>query len=484
MKKQQKICICIIFIVAFLIFLFNIFSIDNSIDIYNYIYLLSAFAICGSLILFNIVKKEYYIFEPYTIVVILYIIIMIIRPMIDILNQEYYLHGEYVFDGCIKGTIIFVLSFIAFNIGYYTKFSKLNKINLEVEKKNKRKNKISEYKIEYTPKVRRICICLWILGFCFALFFYFSSGTNPIRALSLGLVGSEQTINSLDSSMKFLMKLAFIMIIPWIYIMKFDKNKILKIIITLLMFLHFFAMGSRYILIVTIVGILILPYITKLKSFSLKKSFLLFCVLLVGAGIIAFNRGTIRNGGELSISEFTIDNVFAVFDSDFTIYKAYYCVVSGIPKLMSYQYGKGIILYSLTSFIPSIVFPYKRLFDNVETIIATVVNERAALSGIAYINLGQFYAEFGVIGCIIFMWIFGIICKKIKKLYNSTNTNLNNLILYSVLFPFIMQIIIRGDLAQQLNSLVGIIIPYFILKITKGGINDNAKKKNNSCTSV
>ena len=34
------------------------------------------------------------------------------------------------------------------------------------------------------------------------------------------------------------------------------------------------------------------------------------------------------------------------------------------------------------------------------------------------------------------------------------------------MFPFLMQIIILVDLAQQLNSQLGIIIPYFVLKYT------------------
>lgn len=332
-------------------------------------------------------------------------------------------------------------------------------------KKRSEAKSINEYaQEEYTPTVRTLCIVLWFVGFAFAILFYIFTGRNPISALSLGMLNPVDEIGIIDSSVKFLMKLAFIMIIPWLYIVRFDKNLFLKILITILMMLHFIAMGSRYILVVAIVAWLILPYICQKKAFSFNKALVIFALLLTGAGIMAFIRLDLRSGATADLQGFSIEDILYVFDSDFTIYRAYYCVVEGVPKFIDYQLGRGLIVYSITSFLPSIIFPYKRSFDNVASIIGAVINERAKMSGIAYINLGQFYAEFGVVGCVLCMAIFGNICKRMKELYDSQNTNLNKMILYSALFPFLMQIIIRGDLAQQLNSLIGIIPPYFIIK--------------------
>lgn len=463
MTKNQKLCLLTIFSIGFLYFLFTMPSGMESREFNNYIILLIAYVFTATLGLAEFFRPNYYIFEPYTIVFALYMIIMVMRPMIDIQTGEFFCHGKDVMDGCFKGTVVYMVSLAFFQLGYHAVIKK-DVVN------DKSSNTICVKKLsayaeeEYTPKVRKLCIGLWFLGFFIAILYYIFTGRNPVTALSLGMISPVEEIGIIDSSVKFLMKLAFIMIIPWLYIIRFDRNVFLKVFTTTLMMLHLIAMGSRYILIVALVAWLIVPYVSEMRAFSFQKALIIFIVLLVGAGAIAFFRGDLRAGATIDMTGFSIENVLYVFDSDFTIYRAYYCVVEGVPKLIDYQLGRGLIGYSLTSFLPSIIFPYKRNFDNVAEIVGTVVNERAKMSGIAYINLGQFYAEFGILGCIICMFIFGAICRKLKKLYTSENRNLNRIILYSSMFPFLMQIIIRGDLAQQLNSLIGIIPPYFVIQ--------------------
>lgn len=459
MTTSQKLTVLSIYIMGGLYFYFTMPVNMADREVLNYSILLVAYVVVGALGIIEFSRKSYYIFEPFSILFCLYFIIMILRPLIDIKNSEFLCHGKDVMDGCFKGTIIFIISFMAMQFGYHAVIRSSEEDTIYYNSKP-----IQEYDHEYTPRVRHFCIFLWGLGFCFAILYYIITGRNPIGALTLGLVSSQDTMGYIDSSVKFLMKLAFVMIIPWIYIMRFDKSILLKLVTTVLMFLHFLAMGSRYILVVVVVGWLLVPYICERKTFSFRKGVLIFAILLVAAGAIGFFRGDVKAGGRVDMTGFSVEDVFYVFDSDFTIYRAYYCVVDGIPRLMDYQLGKGLIGYTLTSFIPSVIFPYKRVFDNVALIVTTVVNERAGMSGIAYINLGQFYAEFGVAGCIICMFIFGAICRRIRRLYCSEQINLNKIILYSVLFPFLMQVVIRGDLAQQLNSLICILASYYAIK--------------------
>lgn len=464
MNKTQKYTIILIFVMGFMFFAYRIPDVSNVHDHNNYFILLVAYVICSILSFVTITRRGYYVFEPYTMIMILYMIIMVIRPMQDIINREYFCHGTDVMGGCFKGTVIFIFSYIALHFGYWYDYKIGNYPIIRTYRTIKPK---SEYQIDYSDKVRRTCLILWGIGFVFALLYYVFTGRNPVYALSLGMMGDQTAeMGMYDSSVKFMMKLAFIMIIPWIYIIHFDKSKGLKLVTTVLMLVHFLAMGSRYILIVAVVGWMIFPYICEKKKFSFNKGLIVFAILLIAAGIIAFYRNDFRTGGSISLEGFTVDSVFSVFDSDFTIYRAYYCAVKEMPHNLEFQMGKGLIIYSLTSFLPSIIFPYKREFDNIGMIITTVVNERAGNSGIAYINLGQFYAEFGIIGCIICMFILGQIARRLKRLYESGYSNVNKIILYSTMFPFLMQLIIRGDLAQQLNSLLGIIIPYFVLKYT------------------
>lgn len=459
----KKLLFLFIFIIGIIIIIVNYPDINNKRDFSNYSILLIAYLVCVPITFFYISKKNFYIFEPFTLVTILYLTIMIFQPMVDIVKGNYYCYGKDIMDGCIKGTIIFIISFISFYIGYRIK---TNRSTRGGKGKNYLKEKsLKDYRFEYTNKVRLLCIALWFIGFLFAILFYYFTGRDPINAISLGILHPQNELTAFDSNVKFLMKLAYFMIIPWVYILYFDRNKSLKVIITFLMFLHFIAIGSRIIIIVCAASILLLPYVASRKSISFPKLAIFLCILLFVSAIIAFIRGITRQGGTINLSGFSMDSLLSVFDTNFTIYKAYYAVVESIPQQLPYQMGKGFIVYTFLSFIPSIIFPYKRRFDNVALIISTVVNNQAALSGVAYINLGQLYAEFGAIGCFICMFIFGVLCRKMNALYEGSNSSLHTLILYCVLFPFLMQIITRGDIAQQVCGLFGLIFPFMIISI-------------------
>jgi oligosaccharide repeat unit polymerase len=461
MNKLQKFLIIYSFFVGIIIIIIYYPRAINYRDFSNYSILLLAYLIILPLFIYRILRDDYNIFEPFTLVSALYIVIMIFQPMIDIVNGDYYIYGKDVMNGCMTGTIVFIFSYIAFYIGY----SINNRKTIENPKPlNKLIFNFQEMKYVYKYKVKIICYGLWVLGFIFALLFFYYSGRDLINALSLGLLNPVVSQGPEDSPVKFLMKLSFFMIIPWIYIIHFDKNKIVKILTTVFMAMNFSAIGSRYIIVVCVVAVLIVPYLVSKKPIPIAKLFIVFSFLLVISGMIAYFRGTTRQGGTINLTGFSETAVTDVFETNFTIYKAYYAVIDSVPSKVPYQLGKGLIVYSLVSFIPSIIFPFKRNFDNVAFIIGTAVNPRAALSGLAYINLGQFYAEFGAVGCIVCMFIFGWICKTLKGLYSKRDAPISSIILYSVLLPFLMQIVTRGDLAQQVGGLLGLVPPFLIIR--------------------
>lgn len=464
MKNIQKIIIVLIYFVIFIFLFAQSFSLTEVAIRNNYYTLLISYFICGIVFLMTILKKEYYIFEPYTIVSLLYMAIMIYRPCVDILNENYYRFGIYVMNGCSKTTVIFTISFVVFSLAYNFRISK-NKSKEEVKKIGERKGtKLTDFSICYTQKVKIFCLILFSIGLISALVYYKTAGYNPI--LFLKNLNQETNLYIYDSNYKFLSKMAYLMIIPWIFICKFDRNILLKIITTFIMYTILLIGGARYIIIIAIIAYVVLPYIVERKSFSFKKALVLFSVLLVFCDIIAYTRVGTRTGRAIEFDRIgNFVEITDVFDSDLTIYQPLYCVVEKVPHLVPYQKGKGLIIYSLVSFLPKFIFPWKSNYDNMANIIGIVMNETSKKAGLAMPNIGEFYLEFGIGGCIICMYIFGKVCSLLKKLYLNNKYGINELVLYSVLFPFLMQIVCRGYLAIQLNSLIFIVLPYFILKI-------------------
>ena len=464
MKFVQKVVIFLIYFILFLQLLINYFSLDTEIMKKNYLFLLLSYIICGAIFLVTIFKKKYYIFEPYTLVSLLYIAIMIYRPCLDIANGIYYRFNVFVMNGCIKATAIFTICFIIFSFAYNFRFVSNSKRNTNKSlEKERTGTTLLDYSKFYTKNVRRICILLFILGLFSALIYYKTAGYNPLAFLT-NLNQGENTY-LFDSNFKFLAKVAYLMIIPWLFISKFDKSKLLRIITSFFMFTIFLIGGSRYIIVISLLAYIILPYISERKSFSFKKGFLIFIILLIFCDIIAYTRVGTRTGNSIDFASIkTFVKITDVFDSDLTIYQPFYCIAEKVPSVLPYQMGKGLIGYSIVSFLPRFLFPWKSEFDIMAKSIETVMNKTAKMAGLAMPNIGEFYLEFGIIGCIICMYIFGIICKNLKKLYINEKSGINELILYSVLFPFLMQIVCRGYLSVQLNSLLFIVLPYFFIR--------------------
>lgn len=464
MKLVQKIIILFIYFIIFAFLFTNYFSISVSSLKISYSVLLCSYLICGVVFLITVFNKNYYIFEPYTLVALLYVAIMIYRPCLDIINGNYYKYGVYIMSGCTKATIVFTVSFIAFSFAYNFKIVNKSKIkSSNRESKERNCTKLSDYSVYYTKRLRIICISIFFIGLILVLIYYKTAGYNPIAFLK-NLKQSEDTY-LFNSNFKFLSKCSFLMIIPWLFISSFDKSKFLRAITTIFLFTVLLIAGARYIIIISIIAKIVLPYICEKKSFAFKKGIIVFLILIVLCDVIAYIRTDARKGNSVDFSNMSsMIEITDVFDSDFTIYKPFYCVVEKVPYVLPYQMGKGLIGYSIVSFLPRFLFPWKSEFDIMADSIEAVMNKTARKSGLAMPNIGEFYLEFGVIGCIICMYIFGIICKNLKKLYMNEKNGINELILYSVLFPFLMQIVCRGYLSIQLNSLLFIVLPYFLIR--------------------
>ena len=462
MKKIQKMFIVLVYIIVFIIMLYRFFNLNDSMYNTEYILLLFSYIVCGIVFLFTVFKKNYYIFEPYTLVSLLYILIMVYRPCLDIYNGIYYRFGTYFMGGCKKTTIIFTLSFLAFSFAYnVTLNSKRKKSNDNI--KIRHPKKLADYSVYYTKKVKVLCIILFLIGFIASILYYKTAGYNPLAVIRN--INQADNTYLYDSNYKFLLKISYLMIMPWIIMCRFDKSKILKLITTLIIFTIFLIGGSRIILLTTFIAFIILPYISEEKGFKFKNGIILFLVLLLFCDIIAYTRIGVRTGKSIDFLKITeVVEITDVFDSELTIYQPLYCIVNKVPSVLPYQLGKGLIGYSIFSFFPRVLFPWKANFDIMAKSIGTVMNETAMKAGLAMPNIGEFYLEFGVLGCIVCMCLFGIICREMKQLYLDDKYSINGVVLYSILFPFLMQIVCRGYLAVQLNSLLFMVLPYFVLK--------------------
>ena len=433
--KRKVYIICAYFLIAFLI-LFKCIDVPSR---YYLIYatLFLAYLFVGGLIFFSFSGNEIKLFDTFTIVSVLYLMIMVIYPIYDYTRLELTKSGVDTSDGCIKATLIFVVSYMAFYFGYF-----LSRKSVDPVPNRFFKNLESLSNIEMSM----IAIFCWSISYIGCMAGQISRGYSLSYILSMGInVQDDLLVTTSSGGLLFLLMLTPTAIVSELMIWVYGKNKIIKIGTLALTMIYLLMRGSRILIFVMIAAPIVYWYLKRKKTPSVKTIILGFIGLLFLFSGVQIARVSISQGRDFreNISQqlFSFDALMAVFESDFSTYKVFYGIVEAIPQKMNYLLGEGIFGYTLALVIPRAIWPGKP--DAPERAVVNAALGQAAVdNGNAYPNIGTFYSEFGVIGCIVFMWLFGYLMSKSRRLYKMESRSA--LILYSCLWPFCFQLTARS----------------------------------------
>lgn len=461
-KKNRVICSCVCSVLIFILIKWiKPNNLDNRLnDCWNVITISAVICI---FIFVMVICHERDIFSPYVISSVLLSAIFIYAPLMCIVNNDLLAVGNVdVFDGCVKATWIYVLAYITFSFGYTTK--KRFVIKRSKNKRNYTK-KISDDGSE-SDKVKRSFI-IWSVCIIIALIYDLSRGVSIIYIFSYGLLGSGVSGSSLNNSLAILGNFAYCLIICWLYILNYSKNKFFILIIGLLTGSIYFSRGFRFVMIIMILAPIVYKYLKIGKRPKVINMIFLIVLLLVFAGLIEVSRGAIRSGvGGINMSYSPIQLINRVFESDFTIFKQFYAMVVHVPRDLNYKFGQEMFFYTLIMAIPRGLwinkpdFPYKEVLQ-------VSLNEQAVTAGQAWPILGAFYFEFGILGCMFFMFVLGYLFSRIFDRVRYNELTPTYIIGYSVFLPSIMQILCRGCIPQQAYMLAFSFLPIFLIRKIK-----------------
>src|SRR5699024_1214509 len=155
---------------------------------------------------------------------------------------------------------------------------------------------------------------------------------------------------------------------------------------------------------------------------------------VVTISLVGFIRNNFRDGTEINWGNFDSKVIVDSIIGNFRIYKTYYGVIKAVPNLTPYLYGRQMIIYTIIMFVPRALWPTKPTPPG-EAAIVLGVSKYANMAGTVYPNIGEFYYEFGVFGIILFMYLFGTLLRKSKKLYSYQYNDVFRLMIYSLLLP-------------------------------------------------
>jgi len=408
-------------------------------------------------ILFGITMFVYYntissyqfdFFHPIHVYMVFYICIFFVTPIFLIDIGEERCMGVDVMSGCIKATFIVLLGLVAFCLGYNN--VKTSEVQLPVQKLN----------AKIARKVLRTSYIIFIITYVISLNYAMRSGKTLASIFSLGAFTYTRIYQDVGDQLLFLINVSYSLLIPWLFICVYEKNWLVKLITSFLLFSLFVSYGWRFIIYIMIFGYLIVHTRISGKKIKFLKIALLGGILIFYSTVQGAIRNDIRSGNKANFEGFSMENIAFTLKSNFNIYQPFYAVVDKYPSQYDFYYGQSCFVYPIIMWVPRFVWKDKPLGKDYPNCEATrnAINESAITdAAFSYPNIFEYYIDFGTVGVLFISYILGSICKKMLKRYNSGS--IYDIIIYAIFIGFLIQFINRGNLSQLMTLLFFLFIP-------------------------
>lgn len=453
-KSTSFLAIALIYISFGIVLLYQYNGSFSEDELRLFIELIACYVWTAGLLVYAKARLNLYIFEPIAFIGILYELIFVVKPIVDLKNRQMYAHGIYVFPGGEKATLLFTIGFTVLFLAYYCRIDRSRLVQSDY-------TATVIHEDEKFEADSKILYAAWFFIYVLCLVSMISQGLSLNYIFSLGARG-DRIAESENAALLFLANFGVSLIALWLIILVKTHNTAMKLLLTFLCIVYLLMRNARWVVLIFIVSPVVYYYIKKRKAPSL-----LLIAVIGGIGLTVFawmqaNRAALSTGGAISgwgENGLSLDLLIAPFESDLNTYRTFYSMMERYPSQYTYMYGKTFF-YTLILFFPR--FLWKGKPDNpVRELIEHSLNYRARISGTAVANVGEFYANFGILGVLLGMFLLGRAARLLKeKFINQEYLSEDKCILYGILYPLLFQWIARGNFSGNFYITIFAMLPY------------------------
>lgn len=409
-------------------------------------------------------KSPIYIFEPYFVITLVYVLVLYVAPYFQLPAGDHLKYGIDVSDYAVFASLLVVIGFASFSFAYDI-----------TTVKSHRQTKFYGPLCGRAEQIILISAYLfWIVAYALSLRNSMTKGYSLFYTITGGFTGGGANSSGLinrDDGVGFVSYFRYSLVGCWMVILIYGKNCILKILLFLLTVTMMLLDGTRAAVLIPLLAPVVFHYAKHKKSPKLS-SVLLFALALVAVfAVMQATRAGVRTGAGFDLSGKTLDSMMMPFLMEIEDYKVFYAILGVVPERHGFLYGSQMIGYSLFILIPRVLWPGKpdpQLYE----LIYRALGATAVRDGVAYPALGEYYVEFGILGCAVCMFLLGFVCKRLNALRTAGNGDSFALITYSLVYPTLMQIVIRGYFPQNFTMLIMLLAPIFCFWILAKQIPD------------
>lgn len=413
------------------------------------------------IVFYRLLKGKMDPFDPYYISTGLYFMIFVYAPWIWIDRGQTSYQGVQVMEYLPISTVVFNIAYAVFSLfSLFRIKTKRKRININYITDESDKFQIFLDDNTTTSYISRYGLIVFLVSFFFSMLYYRITGRSLLFMITLGQ-GSERSAGRVGEGLYFLAQFIRSAIPGILLLFAFArKYRIFVYISAYLLCAVCISSGSRNLAICVILSLIVYHYLQKGKRPSIIMIFAGIVAMYLFVGFVGLFRGAMRSGGEIDFTTMNKDSLFNAFMFNVEIFYPFYTLVGYLNSgIISYHYGLGIINIPI-QFIPHVIWPSKPATLGLTAFEAMYGN---SMGGAAYPNIGEFYYEFGLIGIIVGMAIFGSAVQKCFSFAKQTRNKIS-MVEYSIIFGYLMQFICRGHFASWVLDVVFMFGPIWFLK--------------------
>lgn len=394
-------------------------------------------------------------FDPTAIIAACYFLYFVYAPIRSLLAGQYYFFGKLVMPLLPLGSLYLVFGIIGMWAGYYAS---------GIARRAARA-------LPSPPATHRGVISYaWIVALLAIVAFNayaHSVGLSWFRLLTLGQFGSSSAaVETLSQASRGAFGNYLYSTLDWLtsalmllYAFSHRGRKwLLAAFVAVL--LVYTTIGFRFRVVVLVLAPMIYHYLSiKRRPGVLRMAGVAVGIMLL-IGAIGMSRSSFRAGEDIAPAGVSISSSRETFSNDLNIYQGYLAIIDAFPRDHGYLWGSSFA-YLLLQPIPRGLWPDKPEAP-VGTIVDVVLGPDAVAAGIAYPNVGEFYANFGAAGLFACMWIFGFFARVLYEYLGQHESNDWARIIYAVSIPFIIQVISRGYFVQIFQEGAFLLLPLIL----------------------
>lgn len=398
-----------------------------------------------------IAARRFDVMDPFYLITGLYFLVFVWAPWewIRIGQTDY--QGVEVMEYLPIGNTVFIIGYISYVLGGF------------FCKKNRRRAETALLDEDEQAKVfiLRYALVLLIFSLFCSLTYFRLTGRSIMMMLSFGQLGADEPVTYKNTSLLFLSCFLRSAVPAILLLFAYRKQgRVSTYLCFSVVALISLSSGSRNTAILVILSPIIYHYASTGTRPRKRTVLLGLFFLFVGVCIIGIFRQTMRAGTRIDLSVVDFDAMMKAFMYNVEIFFPFYNLTGMIPKEIPYHWGLGF-LNILIQFIPHAIW------ENKPATLGKTAFEAlygSSFGGSAYPNLGEFYYEFGILGTIVGMFIFGYITRKLYYRMLKTGDRLQ-LISYSIMFGYLFQFVCRGSISSWAIDIVFMFGPIWLLKI-------------------